>query len=109
MRQGFMRLVSASAALIFAGTVAVSAQQVTVTQKGKEFSEKSVTVKVGEEITFINDDSVAHNVYSRVGTQKTDLGLQKPGAEGVLSFDKAGKYRVRCAIHPKMKMTVVVE
>lgn len=86
----------------------VSADQ-TVYQKGKVFSEKAVTVKTGEKVLFVNDDAVAHNVYANIKGTKLDLGLQKPGEKGEISFDKPGRYRVRCAIHPKMKLTVTVE
>lgn len=81
----------------------------TVYQKGKVFSEENVTLKTGEKLLFVNDDSVSHNVYANIKGKKEDLGLQKPGEEGALTFDEPGKYRVRCAIHPKMKLTVAVE
>ena len=38
-----------------------------------------------------------------------DKGLQKPGQDIKANFAKAGKYKVRCSIHPKMKMTVTVQ
>lgn len=90
-------------------STAAFAQSVTVHQKGQVFSEQSVTVKAGEDIKFINDDNVAHNVYVLVNGSKKDLGLQKPGEEGDLTITETGSFRVRCAIHPKMKMNVIVE
>lgn len=80
-----------------------------INQKGKAFSKDKVTISAGTKMTFINDDTVAHNVYTIVGGEKQDLGLQKPGEQGDITFDSPGRYRVRCAIHPKMKMTVTVE
>ncbi|MBL4788855.1 MAG: hypothetical protein JKY60_07330 [Kordiimonadaceae bacterium] len=88
---------------------AVARDGITVFQKGKSFSEKAITLKIGQELLFINDDKVAHNVYSMVNGAKVDLGLQRPNQEGIMSFDTAGRYRVRCAIHPRMKMMVTVE
>ncbi len=105
-RQIFFSLVFVCAAAI---TPLKAQDTVTISQKGKAFSESSVTIKSGAKVRFVNDDTVAHNVYARIGSDKEDLGLQKPGEQGEISFDKPGKYRVRCAIHPKMKLTVVVE
>ena len=42
-------------------------------------------------------------------TTSIDLGLQKPGATLTYRFDKPGAYRVRCNIHPSVKMAVTVK
>lgn len=88
--------------------VGASDDSVKITQKGKQFSEKQVALKTGQDIVFVNDDNVAHNVYTIVNGKKRDLGLQKPKEEGTIAFDAPGTYRVRCAIHPKMKLVVKV-
>lgn len=98
------------AGLALVSVAAASAQDpVRITQQGKQFSEKQVTLAAGQSVVFVNDDSVAHNVYTIVKGKKQDLGLQKPSEEGSITFDAAGTYRVRCAIHPKMKMLVKVQ
>ena len=86
---------------------ALAAAGHTVTQDGKAFSEKKMAIAAGDSIAFMNNDGVKHNILIR----KIDFnsGTQEPGQEAVATFDKAGKYKVRCGIHPKMKMTVVVE
>lgn len=99
----------ALASTIVISGVAFAADPVRVTQQGKQFSEKNLSLVAGQEIIFINDDTVAHNVYTIVKGQKRDLGLQKSGEEDSITFDASGTYRVRCAIHPKMKMVVKVE
>lgn len=96
-----------AASLLIGGTA--FAQDIRVTQSGKKFSEAEVNIAPGQKVVFVNDDSVAHNVYTIVKGKKLDLGLQKPSEEGEISFDQAGTYRVRCAIHPRMKMVVKVE
>lgn len=88
---------------------ALAQDAVRISQKGKQFSEKQLSLKSGQSVVFVNDDSVAHNVYTIVKGKKQDLGLQKPSEEGSIAFDSAGTYRVRCAIHPKMKMVIKVE
>ncbi len=101
-----MRIVFAAVALAF-GTVSANAAEVVVDQSAKKFDKKKVSIKVGDSIKFTNSDSITHNVYSRKG-MKFDLGAQKPGASASQVFDKAGKFKVRCAIHPRMKLDVEV-
>jgi plastocyanin len=98
-----------TAALVLAfGTVhTAGAAEIVVTQKAKKFDVKKVSLKAGDSIKFVNSDSITHNIYSSKGL-KFDLGAQKPGASSSKVFDKAGKFKVRCAIHPKMKVTVNV-
>jgi plastocyanin len=38
-----------------------------------------------------------------------DLGSYPQGQSKSVTFDKAGKVEVECAIHPQMKMTVEVK
>lgn len=109
MRKMIATTLTAIALTGFAAGSAVAEDEVKITQKGKKFSEKQITLKPGQKVTFVNDDSVAHNVYTIVNGKKKDLGLQKPSEEGSIAFDAAGTYRVRCAIHPRMKLVVKVE
>ena len=90
-------------------TGAASAQTA-ISQKDKEFKPETATVKLGQSLRFINDDNVAHNVTVKGpdGASK-NVGLQKVGDHTDVTFDKAGDHEVRCAIHPKMKMTVKVQ
>ena len=89
--------------------VAYAASGHVVSQAGKKFSEKRLTVKVGEMITFVNDDKVVHNVHSLTKGFEFDLGAQKPGESADVSFSAAGKLKARCAIHPKMKINIKVQ
>ena len=91
-------------------TVAVAnAGDVAVTQAGKKFSERRLTIAVGDTITFVNDDDTTHNVHSMNDGHAFDLGAQAPGTEMSHTFDTPGQIKVRCAIHPKMKIDVTVE
>lgn len=90
------------------GTVAaVAATDHKVMQKGKTFSSKKLTAAAGDSVTFVNDDSVKHNIVVK-GT-KLNSGVLAPGQEFKALFDKNGKFKVRCGIHPKMKLTVLVK
>jgi plastocyanin len=89
-------------------TAAIAAT--TITQKDKTFSQDSATVKAGEKIKFVNDDSVTHNLTIKTPAGVAKPGVQeKPGDEIELAFDEIGVNEVRCLIHPKMKMSVEVK
>jgi plastocyanin len=77
-------------------------------QQGRAFSVESVTVKKGEALTFLNDDTVPHNIISASKGNEFNLGSQAPGSSTDVTFKEAGDVTVICAIHPRMKMTVKV-
>ena len=85
------------------------AETTTIAQEGKKFSQSEATVKVGDSITYVNKDPVAHDVFSASPGMEFDLRTQHPGESSTIQFDKPGVAEVRCAIHPQMKMTVTVE
>lgn len=86
------------------------AASVSVDQVGLAFSEKSVAAPVGGSIVFANHDDVTHNIRVIDANEDTvDVGLQKPGQNLSFQFDKAGRFLVRCSIHPGMRMVVNVK
>jgi plastocyanin len=80
-----------------------------VHQQGRTFSVENVSLKKGEALTFLNDDSVPHNIMSASKGNEFNLGSQAPGTSTDVTFKEAGDVQVICAIHPRMKMTVKVE
>jgi plastocyanin len=70
------------------------------------FSPNPVEVKVGETVTWINDDSGRHTVTSKDGV--FDSGMMGKGQSFSYTFDKAGEYTYHCEPHPNMVGTVVV-
>jgi plastocyanin len=70
------------------------------------FSPNPVEVKVGETVTWINDDSGRHTVTSKDGV--FDSGMMGKGQSFSFTFDKAGEYLYFCEPHPNMVGTVVV-
>ena len=98
---------AAVAALLIVAATAHAATN-TVSQSGKKFDKKEITIAVGDSVVFTNDDQVSHNVYSRTKGHEFDLKVQKPRASNTVTFDNPGVVKVRCAIHPKMKLTVKV-
>ena len=102
-----LHLTVAVAALLLAAQ-AQAAEHV-VTQKGRAFSVKQLTVKQGDSIKFVNEDPFAHNVFSLSETKNFDLGSHGQGTARSVVMDKAGTVDVECAVHPDMKMVVEVK
>ena len=99
----------AAGALTVAG-IGARAAGLTIEQSGQQFSEKSAALKPGEALSFANKDDVSHNITVVDDDDETaDLGLQKPGETLTYKFDKAGRFKIRCSIHPSMKMMVTVK
>jgi plastocyanin len=86
---------------------ALAANQV-IHQKGRVFSSENVTIKKGEALTYVNDDSIPHNIMSGTKGSEFNLGSQAPGTSTDVTFKEAGNVQVICAIHPRMKMMVTV-
>ena len=85
------------------------AKEVVVDQKNRQFSQKALTIKVGDSIEFRNSDNVSHNIFSLSDTKSFDLGSYGAGQSKKVSFDKSGKVEIECSIHPDMQMVVEVE
>ena len=88
-------------------TGALAANEV-IHQRGRLFSIDHADVKKGQALTFLNDDSVPHNIMSATKGNEFNLGSQAPGSSTEVTFKEAGDVAVICAIHPRMKMTVKV-
>ena len=88
-------------------TGALAANEV-IHQQGRAFSAESVTIKRGGALTFLNDDTVPHNIMSASKGNEFNLGSQAPGSSTDVSFNEVGEVAVICAIHPRMKLTVKV-
>tara|TARA_R110000868_G_scaffold42681_16_gene144092 strand:+ start:6527 stop:6913 length:387 start_codon:yes stop_codon:yes gene_type:complete len=69
-------------------------------------------LKVGDKIKFMNRDEVSHNVSASESTKKLfDVAIQEPGAKNdrEIELKQKGTFDVQCAIHPKMKINLIVE
>jgi cytochrome c peroxidase len=100
------------ALLLFAGlSHRACAADKSIVQAGQAFSETDVTLPAGSHIKFLNQDDVKHNILVQTGDDDDDakdMGIQAPGQTIDVPFDKAGKFLVRCHIHPSMKLNVTV-
>lgn len=78
------------------------------------FTPKDITIKAGESVTWINNDTTMHTVNSNPHPVHTDypplnLGLIKPGEQKSLTFPKAGKYGYHDHLNPSLLGTVTVQ
>ncbi len=88
---------------ITAGSVMAADQSVTIA--GFAFSPGTVTLRVGDSVTWTNQDSVAHTATA---SGRFDTGNIADGASSSIKFRTAGSFDYICAIHPTMEGTVVV-
>lgn len=79
-----------------------------ISQKGRVFSQTEIAIKKGQEVIFVNDDNVPHNVMSMTKGNEFNLGAQAPGTSTPVTFTSPATVQIMCAIHPRMKMTVKV-
>jgi plastocyanin len=104
------RLLVAIAFLMGVIVAVPAATVVSVGQNGQKFTRSAASLAKGDRVVFTNEDDVIHNIHIfGPGDYDKDLGLQKPGATLNYTFDKSGDYRVRCNIHPSMRMAVTVK
>jgi cytochrome c peroxidase len=106
------RLVLAIAILLGFVVAVPAATTIKVIQHGLALNPDSAAISRGDRLIFTNDDDVIHNIhiFGPGGEDDSeDLGLQKPGKSLSYKFDKIGAYRVRCNIHPSVKMSVQVK
>ena len=102
-----IRLAIMIAGIVWGTTVAVAGDY-TIVERGKSLSHKRITVRVGESITFVNRDAYTHNLYSATKGHEFDFGARAPGKTDTIKFDTLGRIIVRCAIHPKIKLEIIV-
>jgi plastocyanin len=80
---------------------------VTIKMQNIQFSPKDTTVKVGQKVTWTNDDNTDHNVTADSGA---DFKSKEFGNGATFEFtpDKAGTIKYECTIHPGMTATLNV-
>ena len=74
--------------------------------ESNSYSPNPIEVKVGQTITWVNDDSTIHTVTSNDGTFDSDI-LQR-GETFNHTFDRQGAYPYFCNLHAAMVGTVSV-
>ena len=93
--------------MIFAvGVPAVLAADRGVRIEGFAYAPRTLTIAVGDRVTWTNGDPVEHTATARNGA--FDTGLLGEGESASIRFTVAGTYRYLCTPHPNMTGTIVV-
>ncbi|MBM2831245.1 MAG: copper-binding protein [Dehalococcoidia bacterium] len=77
----------------------------TVTISGFAFNPSTLTIKRGDKVTWVNQESVAHIVAGGAFVSST----LSQGASFPYTFATAGAFAYRCGIHPSMTATIIVQ
>ena len=100
-------LLAMSAWLISAPRVR-AAETVTVDISDFTFNPGTVTIQVGDTVTWTNNDAMPHTATSTDDPATFD-GEMQPGESFSFTFEEEGTFDYFCEIHPQMEATVVVE
>jgi uncharacterized surface anchored protein len=71
-----------------------------------KYSPSPITIHVGDQITWTNNDPIAHTATANDGSFNT--GSLSKGASASHTFTEAGTFTYYCKIHPFMHGTIVV-
>ena len=103
------RLAASAVGCALLSAAAFAATGTVISQRGKVFNPGEVTIPAGTVLKIANDDEVLHHVYIESPDLDFDSGEQEPGRTIEIKFDRSGTYVAKCAIHPKMHLTVIVQ
>jgi plastocyanin len=81
-----------------------SKEKNTVTIQDFKFNPDTLTVKIGDTVTWINEDGAVHTVKSDTFNSQNI----KNADSFLLRFTEAGTYEYSCKIHPYMKGKIIV-
>jgi len=79
---------------------------VSINIQGFAFSPKTITVKVGTQVTWTNLDNVGHTATALDGSY--DSGLLNNGESFTFQFDQPGTFEYLCTPHPSMRGIIIV-
>lgn len=103
-----MRRCLGLALLLTSLPLAVEAAEITVRMAGTNYEPATVQARAGDQIVFVNDDGVDHDVFVPTAGFGVDFGKQAPGATSVLPLAKPGRFEVECVFHAQMHLEVLV-
>ena len=78
----------------------------TVTIKSMAFTPSTLSVKVGDTVTWKNNDGLTHTVTS--DDDVFDSGAMSNGKSFTFTFNEAGTFSYHCEFHQTMRAKIVV-
>ena len=79
----------------------------TVSLENLSFQPGTLSVRVGDEVTWTNNDSATHTVVADDSSFQSDQ--LDNGSSFKHVFNKAGTYQYHCGIHPSMTGKIIVK
>ncbi|NUP52746.1 MAG: cupredoxin family copper-binding protein [Catenulispora sp.] len=101
-------IAAAPVAPAIAPRAAVAASSHSIQIVGFAFAPQSLTISVGDSITWTNQDEAPHTVTTTSGPQSISSPMLSKGQSFTFSFTAPGTYSYYCAVHPDMRAQVVV-
>lgn len=106
LRRPTLAAALAIGATLVVGGAAVAADQ-SVSIANFAFAPATVTVTVGDTVTWTNTDAIVHTATASDGSW--DTGDIAEGASASITFQAAGTFAYICTPHPTMTGTVIVQ
>jgi plastocyanin len=88
--------------------VSLEKKQAVIEQRDKQFVPYVTAIQVGTSVTFPNEDSVRHDVYSLSPAKEFELPLYAGIPAETVAFDKEGFVTLGCSIHDWMVAYIAV-
>jgi plastocyanin len=89
---------------------ALAAARMAVSQRDRIFHPNRLEIARGDTVGVVNDDGeLIHHAYVATDEFSFDSGEEPPGSTISIPFTVAGTFTVRCRIHPKMSLVVMVK
>jgi plastocyanin len=92
---------------------AIKVSMISSVKEGYLYQPNTTQVKVGDTVSWTNDDDTLHTVTSGSGTDENagasfDSGMMGAGKTFEHTFTTAGEYPYFCIVHPDMIGKVIV-
>lgn len=107
-RRAALGAVLALVALTFLVPGQASAASYRVAMQGYAFAPSSLTVRVGDTVTWTNGDTAPHDVKTTSGPVAIHSPMLSKGQSWTYTFTAAGSYGYYCTVHPDMTARITV-
>lgn len=77
--------------------------------KDKVYTPRYLNIRASDQVSFINQDEIKHNVFSSTGNNAFDLGTYGAGKQRSVALNAEGVVKVYCNIHSEMATFIRVD
>ena len=90
-------------------TVTATSGTPVVTIHDFAFTPKTLVIKAGMKVKFVQEDTVTHNVIGAAASSFIHSPVLNKGQSYTVTFSKPATYSYICSIHPYMQAKVIVQ